>query len=88
MDRIVSVIGAVRKLKSEQKLSLKTPLASLTIYGLSEKEHALFAAQESLIKGITHTASIMHGEKNGTTELHMSENVWHATVTLDQGKVS
>jgi valyl-tRNA synthetase len=82
MNAVLAVIEQVRKLKSEQQLSLKTELTQLIISATPESIERL-KGQEKLIKGITRALKV-----NYTTDPHLSvlthhENGWHAFLTIN-----
>lgn len=59
VDKMVAVVGEVRKLKSENKLSLKAEIEQLKLYVVaSELEKA--KSQEMTIKGVIHAKSIVY----------------------------
>lgn len=68
----LAVVASVRKLKSEKQISLKTELQSLVIYGDREVQ-ALLAQQETLLKGVTKSASIQFSTELLETE-HMTQD--------------
>ena len=53
LEKVLEVIGAVRKLKSEAQLSLKTELKNLVINSENQKTLNQIKSQETLICGIT-----------------------------------
>ncbi len=57
-ETIVDIIAAVRKLKSEKSLSLKTELASLNIYTTKKDLLNNLGAHETLLLGITQAKEI------------------------------
>jgi valyl-tRNA synthetase len=68
MTAILTLVSHVRKLKTEHKLSLKTPIHILTI---GSQDNALLQSigqQEQLIKGITHAAYVVY-VKNQNADL-------------------
>ena len=58
MKAIIDLVNHVRKLKTEHQLSLKTDIASLTIYCTDQKVLDALKKQEQLIKGITRAQAI------------------------------
>ena len=79
-DKIIKVVGTVRKLKSEKNLSLKQEVAELIICGSdSEKIKTL----ETLLSGVTHAKSIKYSgessEKDGIEEV---DGAWKITVRV------
>jgi len=57
-DTLLPLIAEARKLKSEQHLSLKTPIQELTIFVKDEAQKRAFASQQKLLKGICHAECI------------------------------
>ena len=60
LDLLLDVIGSVRKLKTAQQLSLKTPLESLTIYGTNAETLKLLVPQEALLRGVTQAQMVVY----------------------------
>jgi valyl-tRNA synthetase len=67
MQAVLAIIGAVRRLKSEHQLSLKTPLETLTI-AASESTLELLAQHESLLKGATAAKVLVYEPASGATQ--------------------
>ncbi len=82
MGLILSLIGNVRKLKTEHQLSLKTRLASLTIGGKDPILLKDILSHESLIKGVTRAEHIAISTEDLAPALYEAEGVWHAKVTV------
>jgi valyl-tRNA synthetase len=82
MKEILAVLGAVRKLKTEKQLSLRTELASLAISSSQGTILSELQTHEKLIKGITRAHSISWESKESANELQGSETAWHATIQL------
>ncbi len=81
MGHIIAIIAMVRKLKSEQQLSLKTDLTTLTIGCQDAALRQQLQKNGALIKGISKAASIMFvpdslapqlSEENGTRKATLS----------------
>lgn len=83
VDQMVTLVTAVRALKSQHKLSLKVPFASLTIAGLTDHDKKAFQLHEQLIKGVTHAEAIEYKIDTSTTILESINETWHAIVTLE-----
>ncbi len=60
MNLVIMCITNVRKLKTEHKYSLKTPIDVLELYSSQEHNLTLLKKQEQLIKGITHAAKVTY----------------------------
>jgi valyl-tRNA synthetase len=86
MRHIIEIIGAVRKLKTEQQLSLKADLSTLTIYISDATLQAHIKKHEQLIKGSTRAQSVEY-ETIGrdTSSLEPDGELWHAYVTITVG---
>jgi valyl-tRNA synthetase len=82
MDIIIEVISKARRLKTEKQLSLKVPLATLTI--TSEDEHLLhkLIIHEQLMRGITHAQTIKLLAQKASTSIEQIDDAWHATIAL------
>jgi valyl-tRNA synthetase len=68
MTKIIEITAQVRKLKTEQQLSLKTELVTLTVYS-ANLTHAQVMTNAQLIKGITQTQEIKYFDRSGETIL-------------------
>lgn len=81
MQRVNALIGTIRKLKTEKQVSLKTPLATLTIHVESEDLMPGIKAQETIVKGVAQAALLEY--KIGKLEagsLEQRDGVWHCSV--------
>lgn len=80
MEKINYLIAQIRKLKTENQISLKTEIENLTIYSDIEdnlKEH------EQLIKGITQAKNIHYNnDKSQQYELVKLGEIWNAKVSV------
>lgn len=84
---LMDIIGAVRKMKTEKELSLKTPLSSLTLHSVDKDMIKTLVPHEQLLKGITHAETIGYG--TGDVEkstLDQEHEKWFATLDLDHIK--
>ena len=82
MKDILAIIGAVRKLKSEQQLSLKTELHTLTVSCTDEPRIRALEAHVQLIKGVTQADVVIFTTEPQTTSLFTEDDKTVATVTL------
>jgi valyl-tRNA synthetase len=91
-QQITTIAGQARKLKTEKQLSLKVPLATLTI--ASTNAHLLdkLKAHEQLIFGVTHAQKISYVcearnsgiESAGVEKVgEVEQELWHAVISLD-----
>ncbi len=83
MTWVLSVIAAVRKLKSEKQLSLKTPLHTLIICSADQAALDEVRSQELLIKGVSQAETIVNN--NGVCDgslLEEKDGTWHARVGI------
>ncbi len=58
INTVLLIVAAVRKLKSEKQLSLKTDLKELLIYGADSALQKALTSQNALIAGVTKAAAI------------------------------
>ena len=80
-QKLINVIALVRKLKTEQQLSLKTVLISLTIYSDDDDLLSSLQKHEQLIKGVTQAQEVKY--KVDTLEYPSLESIdgfWHAKI--------
>lgn len=77
MEKILEVITTVRKLKTEQQLSLKTELIILTLH---ESLNYIFVDQENLIKGVTTAKEITYASHIENSELIQTNETWSAQI--------
>lgn len=79
---ILALLSAVRKLKTEKQLSLKTEVEKLVVFGQSEDLLAVIQEHEQLVRGSTKGQLIVY--KIGAKEpaLEMVDGLWHMQVTL------
>src|SRR5262249_49636553 len=86
MTHIIELISQVRKLKTEKQLSLKVPLASLTICATDEHLLHKIEAHTQLIRGITHAQEIHFKpvQKTQPNQLQQVDSTWQATVSLEK----
>lgn len=80
----IRVITHIRKLKTEQQLSLKVELASLTLVG-TQIDLDTLANFEQLIKGVAQAQEINYTTTQDTkSELHQDNQAWHMTVATTE----
>ena len=58
IDKVMFVISQVRRIKSEQHVSLKTPLKHLRVCSTSQETVAALSSQLAVLQGITQTSAI------------------------------
>jgi len=81
MNSLLELISTVRKLKTEQQLSLKTELQTLKITAPTQL-HAVLKAQENIIMGVTNARSITYATVNAS-ELVAHDDLWSANVIIN-----
>ncbi len=82
MSSINFIVSEVRKLKTNLQLSLKTPLAFLTITS-DQNVMKQLSNHEQLLKGVTQAEEITHiVSENGKTLLSKEGEKWHASVAI------
>lgn len=78
MQLMVEIVGSVRKLKSENAISLKTPLTKLTVFSADKN----LEAATSILKGVTNSEEIVFSDQSGTTAMTQDGETWSASVAL------
>lgn len=81
MNSILTIIDQIRKLKSEQQLSLKTEIEALTISAPKTIQSNL-KNNESLIKGITQAKTINYTTESIEPALIQKDNLWLADIKI------
>lgn len=83
MKHILTIIGQVRKLKSEQQLSLKTDISLLTIACDDKSVAQKIQEQVNLIKGVTRAQELQVVPAEGSsTHIIEKQGSWQASVLL------
>ena len=83
IDHLVEIVGLVRKLKSEKKLSLKVELAKLTIHGGDKTILELLKTQETVLAGVTQAKEIAYSsEAADESALQEKDGAWFCQVKL------
>jgi len=84
MTTIIGITAQVRKLKSENQLSLKTPLATLHVYATDPALADAIAQHDQLIRGITQAIAVTykHGDKI-ESKLIEENGSWSAWVMVE-----
>lgn len=91
MNLVSGIVGAVRRGKTEQKLSLRTDLVTLNLVVTPEQQAAL-ADQERLIAGATRSQKICWVAQQGAAQqvpetaptLELRADGWHGQVIVDR----
>lgn len=78
VEKILAIIGAVRKLKTAHQLSLKVPLEQLII---DNKFESIIDPIENIIKGVTGAKYIVYSSVESLT-LYENSGSWVAQVTI------
>lgn len=78
VDIFIQILGLVRKLKSEEKISLKTPIKKLTIFATQEIHEAL-RATETLLCGVTKSEELIikDHDQTQTNRLEKVDDVFY-----------
>lgn len=83
MLHVIELTTAVRKLKTERQISLKTPLATLTIITPDAAARDILITHNQLIRGITQAITVSYKEENNHhNSLTEIDGSWHAHVVL------
>ncbi len=82
MEDIIKLISEIRKLKTENQLSLKTEIEELQIF-CSETNSSNFENHEQLIKGITQAKKIVYLENEiDKSEIAKINDLWFAKIKI------
>ncbi|HEV2601554.1 MAG TPA: valine--tRNA ligase [Candidatus Babeliales bacterium] len=84
MQAINSLAATVRKLKTERMLSLKAPLATLTVYAQDGAVIRALEQEQQMIIGITHAQDLKFNvvASLGESTLQEVDTLWHASVVI------
>jgi valyl-tRNA synthetase len=86
INDVIAIATQVRKLKSEQQLSLKTPLATMNVFVKTtalSKEIDQLKQHDQLIRGVTQAVTISYQADSGQTSLLTeTDGTWHAHVVI------
>jgi valyl-tRNA synthetase len=73
MDKVIDIVGIVRKLKSEKNLSLKVELEKLKICSSDKDLLSKLKTQENILAGVTKAKKIEYIE-DGVKESNLKED--------------
>ncbi len=79
---MVSAVGAVRKLKSEHSLSLKTPLKKLIVVVAEDKKAGFEQVHKTIIAGVSQAESVEFATLAQEPYLTESADGWVALVKI------
>lgn len=84
IQKLIDIIAAIRRFKTEKQLSLKVPLSSLTLHSVHQDLLKKLVPHEQLIKGVTHAQAITYasGDIEKST-LEKQDDMWFAVLDLD-----
>lgn len=83
LQSILHIVSQVRKLKSEQNLSLKTEIKQLTIVATEGASHKLIKAHEQLLAGVLSIEAFVYEHGTPTQFIEQRNNeLWYATVSI------
>ncbi len=81
MKYVLNIIGQVRKIKTEHQLSLRTDLATMSIYLPQSELLDALKKQEQLLKGTTRALAISYiNEERNQSELVQQNETFHAYI--------
>ena len=81
VSKIITIVAGVRKLKTAVELSLKVPLASLTIYVENDLLRDELSQHNQLLRGVTHAQEIKYEvDKLDEPEIKIIDGFWYAKV--------
>ena len=82
MNSVIAIATQVRKLKSEKQLSLKTPIATMSVYTQNSTLSEALANHDQLIRGVTQATHIVYDATDHEAQLIQDNDEWHAHITL------
>ena len=83
IETLIEIISTIRKLKTEQQLSLKTELESLTLYHTEQHQLDRIKEFEKLLRGITHAQVIQYKQEAlDAARMQRHDEHWHAHCTI------
>ncbi|HLC06868.1 MAG TPA: valine--tRNA ligase [Candidatus Babeliales bacterium] len=84
MNNVIAIAAQVRKLKSEQQLSLKTPIATMHVFAQNSDLCDALAQHDQLIRGVTQATTVAYKEySNQSSQLTQVDEAWHAQIILE-----
>jgi valyl-tRNA synthetase len=84
MKHILHIVGTVRKLKTDQQLSLKVTINTLNLFCEDSKLLDQIKLHEQLIKGVTQAQTIAYSSQVGNSELRKMDEQVEASVYINQ----
>ncbi len=78
----IKTINEVRKLKTQQQLSLKTDLETLSLHSTDANVLEALKTQEQLLKGVTRAKAITYETATVENSLTKREELWHAQIHI------
>ena len=85
IELLMNIIGKIRKLKTAQQLSLKTPLNSIALHGATQEIIKALMPHEQLIKGVTHAQLVVYDSGIAVTErLEQHHEIWSAVINAQE----
>ncbi|HSW73946.1 MAG TPA: class I tRNA ligase family protein, partial [Candidatus Limnocylindria bacterium] len=82
MEALLQVIAQVRRLKTEQQLSLKTPLQTLLVTGDNQAVLETIKLYDQLLRGIAQAIEISYKAGDKPAGLEQRDGLWHAVVRV------
>jgi hypothetical protein len=82
MDLVKAITNEARKLKTQQQLSLRVELTTLTLYSNDPQKIELLKTQEQLLKGVTRAHAITYQTGTTLNEIIQDGELWRATVAV------
>jgi valyl-tRNA synthetase len=79
MEKMLSMIAQIRKLKSEHQLSLKTELTTLSLH---DSLQYIFQDQANIIKGVTNAKEILYCSYVLENKITENNGTWSATIDI------
>jgi valyl-tRNA synthetase len=81
MVHVLAIVNAVRKLKTEQQLSLKTEIAQLTL-SADKSLHSLLSEVQQIICGVTKAKAIQITAQDMPTVISQNDQTWTVSIKV------
>jgi valyl-tRNA synthetase len=83
MSDVIYITASIRKFKSDNRVSLKTPIACLTLCVSNQEVEELLCQHEQLIKGVTQSSSIEYKYSlDGDSYFVCKDDQWYASIVI------
>ncbi len=82
MNTIISIVGTIRKLKTEKQLSLKVPIEKLTLHVANQELIEPLKQHEQLIRGVVHAKEFVYNKGTGSNSIEDRNGLWFMDIVI------